>query len=324
MAQKTGIVLAVAVLLTVFIVIVASTYLSRNSTKDTVPHEGSWGIYSLDLDSNEVTLIYSSANMVQGLSLDSAGNTLAFGERFGGTNESNEEICRVTVDGSGFSRLTNNNVLDTYPAWSSDGSTLYFLSWRSTTLDIFTMNPSGSDQTLFYDSGYHDADVNVVGDKVVFTRQSKIWTINTDGTGLAEITDPPRAGEWGDANLPFGDYDPRLSPDGSDIVFERLVDDTSVHGNYDLYLIEADGTGEIALTATGYSQGLPSWSHNGDSVLYIVAAIDDVGTYRIYMIDADGTNNRDVTPDYFPDGFLCRSAVFSGDDSRLYFIGQWW
>jgi len=324
MVQRRSVALVAAILCVVAIVIIASTYLGRDSAENSVPHEGSWGIYSLDLGSNEVTLVYSSENMLKGLSLDGNGNTLAFGERFGGTDESHEEICRVAVDGSEFSRLTDNDFLDTYPAWSSDGSTLYFLSWRDMTLDIFKMASNGSGQTLFYDSGYHDADVHVVGDSIVFTRQSRIWIMNTDGTGVVDITDPPLAGEWGNANLPFGDYDPRLSPDGSKIVFERLVADTSVHGNYDLYLISADGADEMALTTTGYSQGLPSWSHDGESVVYIVAAIHDQGVYRIYMMDSDGGNNGDITPESFPDDFLCHSAVFSNDDSRLYFIGQWW
>jgi Tol biopolymer transport system component len=107
-------------------------------------------------------------------------------------------------------------------------------------------------------------------------------------------------------------------------VFERLVGDTSVHGNYDIYSIGVDGTGETALTSSRYSQGLPSWSHSGDQIVYIVAAINDKGVYRIYMMDSDGGNDRDITPNYFPDNFLCTSAVFSNDDSKLYFIGQWW
>lgn len=321
---KTKIALAVGASIIAVIVIIASVQLGGLSSEENVPHEGAWGIYSLVIDSKKVSLIYSTENMLRDLSLYGAGDKLAFGERIGGTVDSSEEICSINMDGTGFTQLTNNSVLDTYPAWSSDGSVLYFLSWRTTTLDIYNMNPDGSGQIMFYDSGFHDADVNVVGDKLVFTRESQIWSINDDASGAVRLTDPPMAGEWGDANLPFGDYDPRLSPDGSSIVFERLVDDTSVHGNYDLYVMNADGTDERALTANGYSQGLASWSHSGDRIVYIVAAINDTGVYHFYMMNSDGTSNMDMTPDYFQDGFLCHSAVFSQDDSRLFFIGQWW
>jgi Tol biopolymer transport system component len=128
----------------------------------------------------------------------------------------------------------------------------------------------------------------------------------------------------GNANLPFGDYDPRFSLDGSKIAFERLDDDTSSHGNYNLYVIGATGTGETKLTDTGYSQGLAIWSHSGDKLVYIVAAIGSEGKYDIYMMDADGTDVRNITPDYFPSSFLCHSAMFSKDDSKVYFTGQWW
>lgn len=324
MGPKTKIALAVGAAIIAVIVIIAALQIGGLADEESVPHEGAWGIYSLSIGSEKVSLIYSSENMLRDLSLYGAGDKLAFGERIGGTGDSSEEMCSIDVDGTGFAQLTNNSVLDTYPAWSSDGSILYFLSWRGATLDIYKMNPDGSGQVMFYDSGYHDADVNSVGDKLVFTRESKVWSINDDASGAVEITDPPNAGVWGDANLPFGDYDPRLSPDGSSIVFERLVDDTSVHGNYDLYLINADGTDEQPLTANGYSQGLASWSNSGDRIAYIVAAINGTGVYHIYMMDSDGSNNRDVTPDYFPDGFLCHSVIFSQDDSRLFFIGQWW
>ncbi len=324
MGPGTKIALGVGVCIIAVIVIIAAMQIGGISGKDEVPHEGAWGIYALDIDSKKVSLVYSSENMLRGLSLDGAGDKLAFGEMIGGTGDSYEEICSISVDGTGFIRLTNNGVLDTYPAWSSDSSVLYFLSWRSASLDLYRMDSDGSGQVMFYDSGFHDADVNSVGDKLVFTSQSQIWTISDDASGAAMITDPPRAGEWGEANLPFGDYDPRLSPDGGRIVFERLVDDASVHGNYDLYVIDADGTDERALTANGYSQGLASWSHSGDRIAYIVAAINDTGVYHIYMMNSEGTGNEDMTPDYFPDGFLCHSVVFSEDDSRLFFIGQWW
>jgi hypothetical protein len=42
------------------------------------------------------------------------------------------------------------------------------------------------------------------------------------------------------------------------------------------------------------------------------------------VLNTDGTGNRNITPDCFPSAFLCHSPVFSRDDSRTYFIGQWW
>ena len=58
--------------------------------------------------------------------------------------------------------------------------------------------------------------------------------------------------------------------------------------------------------------------------MYIVSAIDGAGQYDLYMMDADGANNHNITPETFPTEFLCHWAIFSNDDSALYFIGEWW
>ncbi|HUS84854.1 MAG TPA: hypothetical protein VMX56_06890 [Anaerolineales bacterium] len=41
-------------------------------------------------------------------------------------------------------------------------------------------------------------------------------------------------------------------------------------------------------------------------------------------MSADGTNNRSITPETFPLEFLCHWAVYSRDDSAVFFIGEWW
>jgi TolB protein len=148
--------------------------------------------------------------------------------------------------------------------------------------------------------------------------------MNEDGTEPMQLTHSPKQGQWGNANHPFGDYDPRLSPDGQKIIFSRLENDSSPHGNYNFFTVNIDGSGETRLTNTGYTQCIASWSNSGDEIVFIVSAIDDQGKYDIYMMNSDGSNYRDITPDYFPNDFLCYPAIFSNDDSSIYFIGQWW
>ena len=186
------------------------------------------------------------------------------------------------------------------------------------------MNADGSDQMELFDSDAHEADIDWVGDTIAFTKDSRIWIMNSDGSQGRPISDPPRVGEWGSANLPFGDYDPRISPDGSRVVFERLLGDETPHGNYDFFAIDLESSQETRLTSTGYAQGLASWSHSGEELVYIVGAIDQAGQYDIYLMSADGTNNRSITPETFPQQFLCHWAVFSRDDSAVFFIGEWW
>lgn len=302
-----------------------STDNPSSADKRRVPHEERWGIYALDLATANVELLFSSPQKLSHLSLNGTGDRFAFSMKIDGHDSEQEEICTLAEDGSNLKQLTNNDLWDLYPSWSPDGSQIAFLTWRDSTMDIYVMDADdGSNERKLYDSGHHDADIHWQGDKIVFTRNSQIWMMKEDGTEDLQMTDPPNAGVWGNANLPFGDYDPRLSSDLSQIVFERLEDDSSPHGNYNIYVINSDGSGEIPLTNTGYSQGLASWSHSGDKIVYLVTAIGTEGKYDIYSMNSDGTENINITPGYFPDNFLCYSPLFSIDDLEIYFIGEWW
>ncbi|MCW4033919.1 MAG: hypothetical protein NWF03_00995 [Candidatus Bathyarchaeota archaeon] len=322
--------------LVIAVVVLAFGSLNTNNQTPTpenieLAHEGKWGIYALDLETQETELIYSSETALSKIRLDTSGTRLVFSQDFGGGNESVndgsvvnlcQEICSIDVDGENYRRITDNNSWDLIPCWNSDGSRIFFLSYREN-LDIFVMNSDGSNITLFYDSGDHDSDMHYSNGKIAFTRDSQIWTINEDGTGLTQVTDPPRAREWGNAVLPFGDYDPNLNSDATQIVFERMVDDETTHGIYEFYLINADGTGETALTNSGYTQGIASWSHSDEKVVFTVSAIGNDGYYHLYMVNVDGSDYHNITPEYYPSGFLCYHPIFSVDDSKVYFIGEW-
>jgi Tol biopolymer transport system component len=324
---------AIAVLASIAVVaIVAASMLLRMEapektpeTQDAVPHEGKYGIYVLDLATEKVSLLYSTDNELytSALRLNKQAEKFVFAQKTGETDESTE-IFTIDVGGQNLQRLTDNNYWDLYPAWSPDGMRIAFLSKRDNDLDIYMMNTNGSDQHMFYDSGSHDADIDWAGDTIVFTSGFKIWSIKDDGTRLTQITNPTNAGQWGQANLPIGDYDPRLRSEGLKIVFERLEDPESSHGNYNIFTINSDGAQETRLTNTNYSQGLASWSRSGDRIVYVVAAINNEGKYDMYMMEADGSDNHSITPEYFPSNFLCYSPIFSKDDSEIYFIGQWY
>ena len=283
-----------------------------------------WGIYYLDLITDKAINLHGSSSEISGLSVDPAGERLVFSQMTGGIGYEYTEIYTLSISDRKLRRLTENSHWDLYPVWSTDGTQIAYLSWRDLTLDIYQMDAAGTNQTLLFDSGFHDADIDWVGEQIVFTSESRIWIMASDGSTPRPLTDPPRVGEWGQANLPFGDYDPRLSPDGSQLIFSRLVDDQSVHGNYDLYLMDIDDGSLQNLTGTGYSQGLSSWSPSGSDIVFIVSAMGEKGIYDLYSIKVDGSNNTLLTPESFPPDFLIHAARYSQDGTGVYFIGQWW
>jgi TolB protein len=284
----------------------------------------SWGIYQLDLDTEKVNLIYGAQNEISGLSLDPTGINLVFSQMTDGNSLDHTEIYKYSLIDQVLARLTDNSAWDVYPVWSPEGSQIAFLSLRESTLDIYIMDANGDNQRLLYDSGFHDADIDWIGKQIAFTSQSIIWIMDSDGKNPRPLTDPPRAGEWGQANLPFGDYDPRLSPDGSKVLFSRMIEDASPHGNYDLFLIGVDGLDPVNLTKTGYTQGLSSWSPSGAEILFIISAIEGRGVFDLYTITQDGSEVTLKTPAYFPPDFLIQGARYGSEDSTVYFVGQWW
>jgi TolB protein len=296
----------------------------ENNPRRKIPQKQRWGIYSLDLEDQGINLIYSDSEEISFLHLNSKGNKFVFSKKINGEENDSYEVCILNIDGTGFKRLTENNYWDVYPIWSPDGSMILFLSFRDQDLDIYIMDDQGHDIKMLYDSGDHDADIDWTGDKIVFTSRSSIWIMNEDGNEPRKLTNPPRAGEWGDAVLPFGDYDPRLSNDGKRIIFERLVDDNTEHGNYDLFTINPDGTDLKQITKTGYTQGLANWSKDSLKILYLVSAMGNTGMYDMFLISSNGEDNQNITPAYFPDNFLCHNPIFSPDESEVIFIGEWW
>ncbi len=288
-----------------------------------IPYLERYGIYSLEPETGEVKSICTSQLHITGLRVNSKGDQFVFAQRMG-EDDASWEICTVGSDGEGFERLTENDYMDVYPAWSPNGERIAFLSWPGKTLDIYVMNSDGTNLGLLYDSGYHDADPNWVEGSIAFTSNFQIWVMDDDGTGAHNITDHPRAGEWGEAVLPFGDYDPRMSQNGEVVAFSRLVDDSSPHGNYDIYRVGVDGSGLAPLTETGYTQGFATWSHAGDRIAFIVSAVGSEGRYDIHVMETNGGNARDLTSGVFPPGFIAHCEVFSEDDSLIYFVGEWW
>jgi len=216
-AKKALAAIAVLALIAVLILVVAGTMLSMEAnqqasdSQDAVPNEGKYGIYVLDLATEKVKLLYSTDNEIYTSALRlNAQDKLVFAQKIDGVSDENTEIFTIDVNGQNLKRLTDNTFWDLYPTWSPDGTRVAFLSKRDSDFDIYMMNADGSDQHLFYDSGSHDADIDWAGDTIVFTSGFKIWSVKGDGTGLTQVTNPADAGEWGQANLPIGDYDPRL------------------------------------------------------------------------------------------------------------------
>lgn len=68
---------------------------------------------------------------------------------------------------------------------------------------------------------------------------------------------------------------------------------THRHGQFDVYVINADGSGERRLTTTASNDWWPEWSGDGTHIAFIS---DRDGVGAIYLMTADGSDPVRLTP----------------------------
>ena len=121
--------------------------------------------------------------------------------------------------------------------------------------------------------------------------------MNTDGSGQVNISNNP-----GRATHPTAghDWEPSWSPDGSRIAYVSFQDNFE-----EIYVMNADGSGQTRLTNNTSIESSPFWSPDGARIAFY--SYRD-GNWEIYMMNADGsgqtrlTNNAvlDTNPDWGP------------------------
>ena len=102
------------------------------------------------------------------------------------------------------------------------------------------------------------------------------------------------------------DWEPSWSPDGQRIAFTSITGQRE-DGNWDIYIMNADGSGITRLTSHPAKDDNPSWSPDGVSIAF---TSERDGNEEIYVINADGISVRRLTnntasnwgPSWSPDG----------------------
>jgi len=258
-----------------------------------------------------------------------------------GSNAANtNNACNVWVmnsDGSGqqaLTSLTGSGLSDCSNAiWSPDGSQILYSSARAldgsnavnanTTLNIWVMNADGSNDTLLTNYEALAAD-NLLGEwspngtRIVYrsagaldstdTANSNetfnIWIMDSDGTDKEPLTSlTANAADC---------FDPTFSPDGTKLAYfsPRKTDGTDAGTspvNYNVWIINADGTGNAAVTSltnedAGFGALFPFWALDGNSLFFISSgALDGSDAQNtnkatnLWQADGDGSNPTPIT-----------------------------
>jgi len=118
------------------------------------------------------------------------GNRLVY-DGSPGTKKSEGQIWVVDTNGYNNNELTSNNsVINRYPSWSPDGSTI---AW-TTDNGIELMNADGNNQRQLYGDKSSQPSWSPDSRKIVFSKFSPsrnkgvLWIIKTDGADLHQLT----------------------------------------------------------------------------------------------------------------------------------------
>lgn len=187
---------------------------------------------------------------------------------------------------NGVEVVSNHPKYNGQPAWSPDGKKIAFVSDRDNDLEIYLMNPDGSQQTNLTRNPGFDQSItwSPDGRKIAFVsdrdRNSEIYVMNADGSEAINLTH----------NL-LNDQAPDWSPDGRKIAFASINKD----GYSEIFVMNADGTGQINLTNTPTTDEItPKWSPDGSQIAF---ASNQDGNLDIFVMNADGSGKTNLTHD---------------------------
>jgi len=202
----------------------------------------------------------------------------------------------VNSDGTGLKQLTNDTMHASHPSISSDGSKIAFFS----NTGIFVINADGTGLTQLFNTTSSVSSPSISGDgsKVAFVSYigtfnfdgedvyiptSEIFVVNTDGTGLTQVT-----------NNTMSEVTPSINYDGSKIAFSSYMGGS----NSEVFVINSDGTGLHQITQSEKNDNFPSISGDGSKIAFI-SFEGNVNGEIFVSVDIDQDSTAPVTVDNY-------------------------
>ncbi len=196
------------------------------------------------------------------------------------------ELYTSALDGSDVQRLTNNSNYDAEVSVSPDGKWILFTRQINGQLDMWKMNPDGSNQvqitrtpdlqeggaffmpdskTIIYRAWKIEAD-SVRG------KPMQVFTIKLDGTGRRQITHEEGT-NWA----------PYPAPDGKHFAFVKML---PPH-NFEVFLMNMETSEQRRLTFNEAFDGYPAISPDGRTIVFCSSRDVPKGQRKLFLYRMD-------------------------------------
>lgn len=198
------------------------------------------------------------------------------------------DIYKANRDGSALQKLTDNPQYDAEPVVSTDGKHIVFGSQRKDDFDIYIMDSDGSNvkrltETTGYDGGpWFSPDAKQIvwrawhpqtraeklqwqdnmANNYIQSTPLDLWVMDSGGGNKTRLTDNG-ATNWA----------PSWHPDGRRIIFSSNLDDwhediKQFGHNFELYLINSDGSELERITSNSVFDSFPMFSNDGKKLVF--------------------------------------------------------
>jgi eukaryotic-like serine/threonine-protein kinase len=204
--------------------------------------------------------------------------------------DQNENDIYVKLIGAGVPlKLTQNPGNDQCPAWSPDGRTIAFFKYSGKESGIYKIPALGGvEQRLLAiepENMGTGMDWSPDGGFLVYSgsdtakAQIGIFLLSLANMVKSQVTFPP--------NETYGDYGPKVSPDGKWIAFRRQFS----WETYDIFVIPFFGGSEKRITTDKFNISDIAWSQNGEEIIF---SSNRGGTYGLWRIPFKGGEPKSV------------------------------
>jgi Tol biopolymer transport system component len=178
---------------------------------------------------------------------------------------------------------------------------LVFASADGPNSSIMMVKADGSDLRRLTNDGDHiQPVVSPKGDRIAYRAAEGVYVMNVDGTNQILV------GEEGST--------PSWSADGT-----KLIYTVNTNGNPDIWVVNADGTGQRRLTTDPGRDFHPFFSPDGRQIAFL-SDREQSDEEMVFVMNADGSNQHRVSNDVTAD--LSRSTPWSPDGRKLLFNGE--